>query len=429
MNVLVIEANHLGHRLNNAGLVLEAIQHLPGVNAFFATSQDALGTTEFKTWIGPRMLIGSARLIDTLTNVSGTGTRREVSKQVFELRAIIKSHAIDHVLIPSGDGLCQIAAAMRPFASLKCRAGVEIEAMMLRGRFAYESADSLKSKLARSAWFAAVGHSPIDLIHHMDPMIYRAAIERKPSLRSRLKSIPDPVDPIEADLDRLTARRRLGIPEDGRLMGCVGVIEVRKGMDLLIRAFAHNIRSGKLSAESDRLLLVGKHEPPIPKILDAEASDLVKKGVIISIARFVSDVEMSNAINAMNLVVTPYPLHIGSASIVIRAAAQRRPVLASDFGWLGRIVPEFRLGSVCDVNDVAQFAQAMPRALDEAQGFVQSEMAERFVQYSAVANFQAHWVQRICQRLNVTPPPILRWSDLESGNDRAEAHPRAVTCQ
>lgn len=412
MNVLVVEPSHWGHRLNAASLLLDAVARLPGAKPIFVTANPAVSSEQYKTWIEPRLQTYGIHVDPSLKEMPDSATWRDFKVQIPLIRAAVLRHDAGHVLIPSGDALVQMAFATRLFSSLRVGKDVEYEAMMLRGRFAYEPCVTLREKLARTLWFASVRRSPFDAIHHMDPIIYQEAIRRAPDLEGRLKVIPDPVDPIEADITIAEARKRFNLPAEGRIAGCVGVLDLRKGMDLLLWAFARCIENGTLSAERDRLLLVGKQDAAVASLLANEMKPLVDRGAIVSISRFVSDVEMSNAITAMDLVVTPYPKHIGSASIVIRAAAQRRPVLASDFGWLGTLVRRLGLGSVCDVLDPAQFAEALPRAFDAATGFQPTELAQRFVSYSAVENFQAHWVQRLARRLGLTPPPVVRWQDV-----------------
>ena len=415
MHVLIDEPFHPGHRLNIAGLLLDAIVRLPGVRVTFATSPEAAGSKQFATWIAPRLT--SAVTVDTsLPN----RFRTEVKTDYFNAwlaasERVVKSAAIDHVILPAGDGVTA-CAALRKFRSPRAYKQAEWETMLFRGRFAYITPATLKEKVSTALGLAALRMSPMRVIHHMDPIIGEAILGRYPGMRGRFDIVPDPVDPMEAELTKREARRRLGLREEGRVVGCAGAIDVRKGSDLLISAFLKGLRDGRLKPD-DRLLLVGPHDQDLP--ITSEIAEARRTGHIVSIDRFVSDQEMSNGLSAMDVVATPYPSHIGSASIAIRAAAQQRPVLASAFGWLGALVPRFGLGNVCDVSDADAFASAIVRSLDEADQYVQGPAAEQFDRYCSVANFQAHWLQRLSARLNVAPPAVIRWSDLaQASGDR-----------
>jgi glycosyltransferase involved in cell wall biosynthesis len=408
VHVLIVEPFHPGHRLNIAGLLLDAVLRLGGVRVTFATTPDAAASTQFETWVRPRLT--PAVTIDTSIP---NRFRQDVKSDYFNAwlaatERVIKSSAVDHVILPAGDGVVAMTA-LRKFRSPRAYRQAEWETMLFRGRFAYVPPATLKEKLSTWLGLAALRTSPMRVIHHMDPLIGEAILRRYPQMNGTLDIVPDPVDPIEAELTKVEARRKLGLREDGRIVGCAGSIDTRKGLDLLIFAFLRGLREGKLRAD-DRLLLVGKHDSLLPK--SDEITEATRTGHIVSIDRFVSDEEMSNGLSAMDLVATPYPSHIGSASIAIRAAAQRRPVLANTFGWLGAIVPRFHLGTTCDVTDADIFAASLVRAMDESAEYVQDDVARQFVRYCSVENFQSHWVQRLATRLGVTPPAVIRWGDL-----------------
>lgn len=409
MNVLLVEPTHLGHRLNIAGLLLDALARLPaGVRVTFDTSPAAPPSPQFKDWIAPRL--DGMTLRTTMPSPPGGFDRGWVGAVVDAITRAADETKADHVLVPTGDGTVQVATLRRLLRRFPRRAGVEFEAMMLRGKFAYDRAPTLKDRLEHASWFGLVAATPFDRVHHMDPVIYDAAVTRAPTLLRKLRRIPDPVDPIEAELTKEQARAKLNLPTEGRMLGCVGGLQLRKGIDLLIRSFARNLAAGRLK-DDDRLLLVGVPEQGVDAILDGEAKALVDAGRIVAVRRFVDDVAMSNALSAMDLVVTAYPGHVGSASITLRAAAQRRPVLADKFGWCGAIVPTFELGTVVDVVDSDAFDAAMVAALDASAGYVPGRKSEQLVRYGSVANFQAHWMERLRERLSLPPEPKVTWAD------------------
>lgn len=410
MHVLIVEPLYLGHRLNIAGLLLEGILRLPSVRVTFATTPEAAQSEQFGMWIKNR-LAGGGAVLDT--SLPSRPSEQITYRYLFQLLAaaeqIVVQSGVDHAIVPAGDGITNVAT-LRQFLAPRAYRQAEWETMLFRGRSAYLPIKGLREKVLGRGLNEAIRRSPMDVIHHMDPIIAEDTLRRQPKLKARLTVIPDPVDPIEADLTQAEARRRLNIPESGRVIGTAGMLDSRKGVDLLIRAFVTVYRAGKLRAD-DRLLLVGKLNPELKPLLKG-ASDLLASGNIITVDRFVSDVEMSNGLSAMDVVATPYPAHIGSASIAIRGAAQRRPVLASTFGWLGVVVPKFGLGSVCEVTNAPVFEAALVRSLEESADYQPGEAARQFVRYSAVANFQSHWVQRLAARMKIPQPAVIRWDEL-----------------
>jgi glycosyltransferase involved in cell wall biosynthesis len=213
-------------------------------------------------------------------------------------------------------------------------------------------------------------------------------------------------DPVEAPaVDKAAARRLLGLPPGARIAGCAGAIDERKGMDHLLRAFSRVAKAG------DHLLLAGKLSPQIRGLLDACPTGL--RARIHAPDRFLDDEAFGASLAAMDLVCTPYPDHVGSASIVIRAAAAGKPVLAADTGWMQAIVPRFGLGATVAVKDGDALAQALAAGLEKAPDHVSHPAAAAFVAFHAPGNFAACWTARLRERLGVHQAPgRIDWSDL-----------------
>ena len=274
---------------------------------------------------------------------------------------------------------------------------------MMRGSYAYEPASSLRARLLQRFTLIALNRAPWQTLFHIDPIVYEHLRQHGSSLRRKVRLIPDPIEPLP-DLSRGAARKLLGIPEIGRYILFSGRADERKGADLLIRAFARS-----RLASTDRLLLAGKIAPPLRDVISEVGSELVRAGRIVIRDRYLSDEELGAANLAADLVSVPYPRHIGSASLVLRAAAARRRVLGSDFGWINWAIESFQLGEVCKVTNVDLFAEALARNLDAAMTFTPSGVARRFVAFHSVDNFRAVWTRQLRQRLNLAEHPVLEW--------------------
>jgi glycosyltransferase involved in cell wall biosynthesis len=305
----------------------------------------------------------------------------------------------DFVYVPSADGLSQMIGVARATGRRVLPRGTHAEALMLRGSFAYPSAGWRGRLKERLSWAAATA-APWSLLHHLDPLVYERAVARRPALAARMRVMPDPVEP-PTGADRREVLTRLGVPADGgRYIGTAGLLDARKGVDLLIRAYADARRAGRLRAD-DRLLLVGRHDPAIAALLAGDYRDLVRSGHVQSVDRVVGAEEFVDAIGAMDVVATPYPRHIGSASIVLRAAAAGRPVLGGTFGWIGWAVSRFGLGRTVDVADPAAFADALVLSLEESPEYHPPAAARRFVDFHTPDNYHAHWTSGLRQRLGL----------------------------
>lgn len=426
MRVCVFEPDHTGHHLTYARLLLAALLDVPGTTVVLVTGAVAGSTPEYAAQVAPvvaRRAVQGRLTVETV--VPTPLPRRPLANARARTAALL--HAVrrtgaDHVLVPYADGLAQVWGAARAVGAGALPRGVEAEGLIMRGGFAYPRPGTDIGGLVRAALGRhLIARAPLVQVHFLDPIPFDAVRRAGGSLAARARLMPDPVEP-PPPLDRQTARAQLGIPPDGRYIGCAGGIDERKGADRLLRAFA----DASLGA-TDRLLLVGRASPGVRRLLETDLAVLVHAGRVISLDRYVSDEELTAGMAAMDLVCTPYPGHVGSASIVIRAAAAGRMVLASDFGWMQYVVPRFGLGRTCDATDAAALAAALPAALDAAAAFRSGAAAAAFAAFHSPANFATAWTARLRERLGLPPAPASRtWEDVEA----AASHPpddRALT--
>lgn len=407
MHVLIYEPYYQGHRLHNAARMLPALLSLGDslTRITLVTSRAAPASTEYRThiqeWEG-RITIDA---IEPELPELGLGAARQSANAFI---SSVRRLRPDHVYIPNADGMAQVMGAAWLRGRRRLPAGVPIEILLLRGAFAYPQPDWRAAAKARLSWELAM-RGPWARIFHLDPMVWQAL---KPRRRQRVHLMPEPMEPPHI-LSKAEGRLALGIPTDGRYVGLAGMMDERKGADLLIRAFA----AADLAA-SDRLLLVGQQSPGVRALLAGPFASYVRQGRILSIDRYVENRELDASIAAMDLVAAAYPRHIGSASIVIRAARASRPVLGSEFGWVGYIISRFGLGSTLNVSDIPAFARALRRDLDAAADFRVPPAGQRFLEFHTPENYGAVWTQLLRQRLRLPADArTCTWESLGSASE------------
>jgi glycosyltransferase involved in cell wall biosynthesis len=222
--------------------------------------------------------------------------------------------------------------------------------------------------------------------------------------------MPDPVEPAPR-VSRAEARRALGLAEDGRYVVLAGGIDRRKGADLLLHAFLR----ARLSS-NDRLLLAGPLAADIKALLKGDFEPLLAQKRIVLLDRYLEMEQLLLAIVAADVICVPYPNHIGSASILIRAAAAERPVVSSTFGWVGHVTARFGLGWSCNVLQSDELARALESALDRAGSWHRGDAGQRFAEFHSVANFRAHWTSALRARLGLPEHPDKRsWEWVTEG--------------
>jgi glycosyltransferase involved in cell wall biosynthesis len=400
LRVVIHEPKFRGHSLAHVARIappaLEA-----GAQVTLALSQESLQSPEFATliaslgarveidaWMGPEPGAGRAAAVERAARVHASAVRAKA----------------DHVLIPHADQLISGAFMARLAGRGLAPKGIPVEALFFTAGLA-DKGTSAAGRFKRELIFQAAKRLPLHRAHHLDPrVIERLAGQSGADQAGMWRLMPDPVEAPD-QFDRGVARKRLGLEQSGKFVGCVGMIDQRKGCDQLIEAFV----AADLPADW-RLLLVGSHDDRVRQLLGGIHASHVAAGRIVSIDRFVSTPELMDALVAMDLVCTPYPSQNASASIIIRATAAHRPTLGASFGWIEAMVPRFGLGWTCDVLDRGAFTRALREACEASAGWTISEAAERFVRFHSPANFQAAWVREIRARRGLAPLPERTWS-------------------
>jgi glycosyltransferase involved in cell wall biosynthesis len=289
----------------------------------------------------------------------------------------------DWVYIPYADVVTQAAAVRAVMRGLGEFRRTPIEGQVMRGRYAYPQ-ESMTDyfKGAASRWL--MQRSPWHVTHLLDPWVYDNL--RGTARTTEFRQIPEPVEPLPP-IDRVEARKALGLPTDGRYVVMAGAIEAYKGMDLLLAAFART----KLQP-GDRLLVIGKVAQQIRDLISREYDELSRTGRLVVIDRYLSNFEIFAAFLASDVLVAPHPGHMGSSHTLARAAAAKRQVIVCDFGLLSWETRAFGLGAAVDVANPDIFASAIETALEQSGNWQPSERAERFIKYHTAENQKAHWL-------------------------------------
>jgi glycosyltransferase involved in cell wall biosynthesis len=357
MRVVVYEPTPTGHHFAYLALMLPALAELAS-EVILLTSETARASAQFSLHL--EQMAGTIQVDTGIENPGPRSPRAEMRE------------------------LTSLARAVR----------------RLRPGFTYPTR-SLRRRLVVGLTPTCIRMGPWNWIHHINPDDIAVLGRQSPRMAACCSLMPDPVEP-PSTLSRSEARRTFNLPEDGRYIGCAGAIDRRKGIDVLVCAFRD---AASRMAPNDRLLLAGPFDPSIKRFLDQElARELASERVLV-LDRHLSVTEMNDVIAALDVVCTPYPHHVHSASIVIRAASHGRYVLGNAIGWMKNTIERFHLGECCDVLDAKAFANAIPASLEAASEFHVSESAQRFARFHSSENFRITWAARLRERLGLPVDP------------------------
>jgi glycosyltransferase involved in cell wall biosynthesis len=384
INCLIFEPDATGHRLQHVRHLTEALLSI-GCRVSVVLQTNALIQPEYKVHLGelepyvePRPMLAENRPQESLL-----AARRRRVKELLETIAALRP---DWVYVPYADGITQAATLESLLQGSGPFHRVPIEAQIMRGKYGYPQR-SLMERLDSSANRWLTRRTPWRVTHVLDPFALRG-LEPLPDWGA-FRLIPEPVEPFP-QLDPHEARATLGIPTEGRYLSVVGGILPRKGIDLLLAAFAN----ARLSSD-DRLLLVGKFGAEIRQLIKDRYDSLLRQNRIVAVDRYVTDHELHCGFLGADIVGVTHPRQIGSSGTLVRAAVAQRPVLASDFGWVAWATHTFGLGATVDVSDVERYAAAIERVFGDCGEYAHSEVARRFCRYHTVVNQKAHWLVEI----------------------------------
>ncbi len=169
---------------------------------------------------------------------------------------------------------------------------------------------------------------------------------------SKMIFLPDPVQVYPSQNTLNSFRESLGIEENRKVLLVFGFLDSRKGISEIMDAIS------KISSEQSKkgcLLIVGPWEESekinfrlnLNKI--SESTDFQ----IITIDDFVDEENIQQYFEITDYVLALYQKHVGMSAIVVRASASQKPVLAYNYGLMGKIIKENELGLIIK-NDLPE---------------------------------------------------------------------------
>ena len=209
-----------------------------------------------------------------------------------------------------------------------------------------ERATNLRKRLVLRA---ALRNPHLHTLFCLDP--YAVADVRR--MGGRAVALPDGVAPEAGRADVRWA------PEDGRRAVLLfGTLHRRKGLFEVLDAMR------RLSKDDQRrlaLVLAGpitdlERDRALRELGDLATSTPLQ---VVLDERFIPDEEIQAMVRRADLVLLTYQRHVGSSNVLVRAAMAGRPVLATDYGLVGALVREHRLGQALDAGSPEVIAPAL----------------------------------------------------------------------
>lgn len=145
-------------------------------------------------------------------------------------------------------------------------------------------------------------------------------------------------------LDKVEARKKLGLAEKGKYLLFFGFIRKYKGLDILLRAFADK----RIQEAGIKLIIAGEYYDK-PEEYQAIIKEHNLESAVVQANEFIPDSEVSTYFSAADMVVQTYKTATQSGVTQI-AYYYHNPMLVTDVGGLAELVPHNKVGYVTSTD-------------------------------------------------------------------------------
>jgi glycosyltransferase involved in cell wall biosynthesis len=204
----------------------------------------------------------------------------------------------------------------------------------------------------------------------------------------KVEALPDPAHPPVVDRIAAAGNDNNALPHGRIAFLLFGYLTERKGPLVVLEALE---RLPPLVAGRIAVLMAGRVDPALQARLDERRRRLAQLLPELWLGiddRRLGDDELEGLVERSDVVLAPYQRFVGSSGVLLWAARAGRPVLAQQYGLVGHLTREHRLGLAIDSSDpaavaaaITQMAQLGPSSfldLASAQAFAASQTPQRF---------------------------------------------------
>ena len=175
-------------------------------------------------------------------------------------------------------------------------------------------------------------------------------------------------------IDKLEARKIIGIKYKGPILLFFGMLRQEKGIDILLEAVR------KLKGKEFKILIAGSAYDYTQKFLEESINEkLINENIILNIS-YIPDEKVGYYFMSANAIILPYTKIYagGSGPLVIQACVYRLPAIVSDVAEMGNIVKNSKMGIVVPSEDSTELANAINKYLNLSDEEINQMRANSF---------------------------------------------------
>lgn len=166
-----------------------------------------------------------------------------------------------------------------------------------------------------------------------------------------------------------------------------GYLDNRKGISKILDAVEQLPTN---SSKKIRILLVGQLDKSLQTTLPDRLQYLSKTKSVKFITDFnyVTDQKIYSYFAMSDVALAVYQNHVGMSGILLTAAVMQKPVLSQDYGLMGKLVREGRLGMTVDSTNCEEIARAIQHIIStDLSSLGDKNMMRSFVEDHSPSNF------------------------------------------
>ncbi|GHB80802.1 glycosyltransferase [Persicitalea jodogahamensis] len=179
--------------------------------------------------------------------------------------------------------------------------------------------------------------------------------------KDRVLPLSDPVREYAVTNEQTeNLRMTLGIEESRKVFLLFGYLDDRKGIEPILDSIA---LLNPIESKQMALILAGPISDQYRTVIEEKIESLNTDIQILCHFQTLKGAAIQTLFSLSDFVLTLYQKHVGMSSIVVRAALSQKPLISSDFGYLGNLVSSQQLGTTVDSSSPAAICAAFQRAL------------------------------------------------------------------
>jgi glycosyltransferase involved in cell wall biosynthesis len=198
-----------------------------------------------------------------------------------------------------------------------------------------------------------------------------------------VKWLPDPIEQYDiAEEELLALRKSLNISADRKILLLFGFLDERKCVEQSIEALR------LLDTEAQQqvtLLLVGTIDDTYKHAL-LNKIETCKNVQIVTQFGGVYGRDIQKYFGIADGILAVYQNHIGSSSVIIRAAVSQKPLIVKDFGYMGEFVKKHQIGLLTDSTLPEEIAQKVRQFLNN-DFEISKEIMKQIAQKNSAQNY------------------------------------------